>query len=681
MAGLAIDGLISNLNTTEIIDAILFQQRAPAIRLQNRRDATTGKLQAVQGLNASVLGVRVAAEGLSDLASFRGRTAESSNSAIATATATTASDPGTFTLSVQQLARAEQISSDPSNVFTDAETALGLEGTVRVNGTNVAIRSTDTLRDVASRLSNSRAGVSANVVEVQDGEFRLSIRSLQTGASGIQISNLGTTNVLEGLRLAQATDSIASPITDGAASNRFNVRVQPVAGLLGLTQNIPSGTVTIGNGSSSINVAIDLATQSLDDIAANINSAASGAGSSISATVAEVEQGVFQLQITSGDATTPTFTDSQNILETIGIVRANYTQVDQDGQDAEFRVNGIDVVRSTNNVSDVVSGVTFTLLSDETPTATTNISVLADSQAGIDAVQSFVNAFNATRAYISQFGSFNSETQQAGILLGDSSVFSVESSLGSLLSRSISTLPSQTLDSLNGGGGIPGGSIRITDKSGNVADIDLSQARTVQDVLTAINVNPEVEVEARINRSGTGLVLEDISGSAGTLRVEEINGGTTAAGLGILGSNSGQRLEGTSIATAEFLSLSQIGITANIDGTLSLDSTKLQQHLDTNPLGIQAFFTQPGGFGAQARNSIDALTDSTNGVLTGRATSLQENIESYNQSIDSITDRLELAEVRLRRQFSTLEQTLSQLQQQGDYVLNQLSQLNSSNQR
>jgi flagellar hook-associated protein 2 len=91
------------------------------------------------------------------------------------------------------------------------------------------------------------------------------------------------------------------------------------------------------------------------------------------------------------------------------------------------------------------------------------------------------------------------------------------------------------LAALNGGDGVTAGKIRITDRAGNVADIDLRAARTVDDVLRAINNNAEIEVTASVQ--GDGFQLTDASGGTGNLRVQEIGSGTTAAGLGLSGIN------------------------------------------------------------------------------------------------------------------------------------------------
>src|SRR6476620_4124378 len=53
-----------------------------------------------------------------------------------------------------------------------------------------------------------------------------------------------------------------------------------------------------------------------------------------------------------------------------------------------------------------------------------------------------------------------------------------------------------TLDQLNSGQGIKPGKIRITDRSGATAVIDLSYARTVDDVLNAISSDTSINVSA-----------------------------------------------------------------------------------------------------------------------------------------------------------------------------------------
>jgi len=91
------------------------------------------------------------------------------------------------------------------------------------------------------------------------------------------------------------------------------------------------------------------------------------------------------------------------------------------------------------------------------------------------------------------------------------------------------------LGDLNGGAGVARGQIKITDRSGAIATVDLRYAQTIDDVIQAINSTVGVSVSARAD--GDHLVLEDHSGGIGNLRVQDIGAGTTAAGLGLNGIN------------------------------------------------------------------------------------------------------------------------------------------------
>lgn len=93
------------------------------------------------------------------------------------------------------------------------------------------------------------------------------------------------------------------------------------------------------------------------------------------------------------------------------------------------------------------------------------------------------------------------------------------------------TLP---LDVLGGGQGFARGRIRITDRSGASAEIDLSSAQSLSDVLEAINSAAGIRVTAEVH--GDALRLVDRTGqNASNLRVEEVGTGTTAAALGLDG--------------------------------------------------------------------------------------------------------------------------------------------------
>ncbi|MEO0530374.1 MAG: flagellar filament capping protein FliD, partial [Planctomycetota bacterium] len=101
------------------------------------------------------------------------------------------------------------------------------------------------------------------------------------------------------------------------------------------------------------------------------------------------------------------------------------------------------------------------------------------------------------------------------------------------------------LSQLNGGAGFDSGSIRITDRAGNSATIDLRGAQTVDDVLDAINTSIDIDVTASVD--GDRFVLTDLTGESGNLRVREVAGGTTAESLGLDETASGDTITGRDV--------------------------------------------------------------------------------------------------------------------------------------
>ena len=98
---------------------------------------------------------------------------------------------------------------------------------------------------------------------------------------------------------------------------------------------------------------------------------------------------------------------------------------------------------------------------------------------------------------------------------------------GGIVNRGIS------LDVLNDGEGVSRGQIQITDRSSALATIDLSTVRTVDDVLQAINNDTTINVTAVAD--GNAFKLVDNTTGGGTLEVQEVGTGTTAAALGLDG--------------------------------------------------------------------------------------------------------------------------------------------------
>ncbi len=91
------------------------------------------------------------------------------------------------------------------------------------------------------------------------------------------------------------------------------------------------------------------------------------------------------------------------------------------------------------------------------------------------------------------------------------------------------------LSSLKGGAGLSLGQIAVTDRSGNSANVDLSGAKTLQDVLDDISKQSGISVKASLNASGNGIQIADASGGAGNLVIADADPTKSATALGVAG--------------------------------------------------------------------------------------------------------------------------------------------------
>ena len=90
------------------------------------------------------------------------------------------------------------------------------------------------------------------------------------------------------------------------------------------------------------------------------------------------------------------------------------------------------------------------------------------------------------------------------------------------------------LDQLNGGSGVQRGKIRITDRSGISAIVDLRNVQTVDDVIATINQVDEINVKA-VASGDSFKIIDNTGQSSANLRIQEIGTGSTAADLGLAG--------------------------------------------------------------------------------------------------------------------------------------------------
>ncbi|GAB2533162.1 flagellar filament capping protein FliD [Rhodanobacter koreensis] len=243
---------------------------------------------------------------------------------------------------------------------------------------------------------------------------------------------------------------------------------------------IGSGTLTIGVGTSSLNLSVS-ATDTLSDIAANINSASNNPG--VTATVVYGAGGAQLLLSSSKTGVANGFTVSADATSSGGLSALASklgTAGSSEAQDAKLTLDGISISSASNSVSGAIDGVTINLAK----TGSTQMTVSQDSSAATTAIQGFVDAYNSYASSVATLSSYDVSTGTAGILLGDTTLTSVQRQISSLLS---SKVPGNSIGSLAALGITRAADGTMSLDSGKLASTLQSNPTAVQDLFAGPN--------------------------------------------------------------------------------------------------------------------------------------------------------------------------------------------------
>jgi flagellar hook-associated protein 2 len=185
MAGMAVDGLISGLDTTSLINQLMQAEAIPQTLLKNKVTDSTTYITALQALNAKVAALADSAGKVSTPAGIDLHTA-SSSSATVTATAGPGATDGTIDFTVDKVAQSQVTVTGPLTQWPDQPPVLTF---VSADGTVKQVTATSSsIADVAAAINKAGVGVSATRVSAgldPSGQplYRLQLSSTKTGAA------------------------------------------------------------------------------------------------------------------------------------------------------------------------------------------------------------------------------------------------------------------------------------------------------------------------------------------------------------------------------------------------------------------------------------------------------------------------------------------------------------------
>ncbi len=226
------------------------------------------------------------------------------------------------------------------------------------------------------------------------------------GLSASSDAELGTFG-LEVVRLAENHKLTSLEIADTAT----------FGGTAGDSLSIQVGTDVANT------ITVDLsAASTLSDIRTAINEDANNPG--VTATIINGDDGNQKLVLTAndtGEASALTISTAGSVLPAdFGFTTVNDIGGDFSLLDAEIKVDGYTITRASNDISDVISGVTLNLESAD-PGNTHIIGIERDLETVEEVVQGFADAYNALGAAI--------DSLRAGELEADSSLLTIETQI------------------------------------------------------------------------------------------------------------------------------------------------------------------------------------------------------------------------------------------------------------
>jgi len=385
-------GLITGLNTEEIISQLIQLERQPVLRMQSRISLLEQQRGAINQVRTQLQTLRNRAQDFRLNTVFGQFRATSSEESVLAATLTGANPTsGTYTIQVLQLASATVArSSGVLGAAIDPNVSLAgsgirselTAGEFTINGTAFTIDpATQSLNDILAMINASGAGVTATYDASGD---KVSLEN--SVAVNTNIINLGasvdTSNFLTAVGLVGALQSTGGNGSTVVTSTRNLGAVDPGQTL---EQSVfRNGAVTAGSFRiNGVQINVDPASDTLEGVIGAINASDANVTASYDSTndtirVVSDSLGIRTIAFESG---------TSNFLDVVNLACATQTT----GTDAQYTVDvGAVQTSNTNAVANAIPGATLNLRSAGTST----VSIETDTEAIVEEIREFISAFN-----------------------------------------------------------------------------------------------------------------------------------------------------------------------------------------------------------------------------------------------------------------------------------------------
>jgi flagellar hook-associated protein 2 len=537
--------------------------------------------------------------------------------------------------------------------------------------------------DMETKITANTAKISAY------GDFKTKVQAVTTALDALRAAPGSSTNVFNSKTISgsTATDSgtgtassfddmllvsLGSTAQNGTHTIKINnlatahqVRADVVS-----SQTAALSTLGITPGSFTVNgktVTIS-STDTLLDLRAKINNAGAG----VNATVVSSDASTNYLVLTANDtgvANKIVFGGNATLTDQLGFTTSGGTAIKNEmveAKDADIDVDGIiGIKRSSNQIDDVIGGITFNLLKAE-PGSTATLKVETDLNAVKTAVGNFVTAYNAVRDYVTAQRTPSDlnkdgkvDDNEVGPLAYDQTVRDALAQLGDLAVSSVDSNPD--------------------------GFASLGQIGVVMDSTYKLQIDDSILDNKLLTNTGAVQSLFAFSSSTTDSRATVLGrGATTATGsytINIAGTDAnGNVITGNTGGDPGGASDGSLTVNGRTLTVATGDGTGLAVFFNGGPnLGPQTITISVNrGLADNFYDYFNTMTTASSGTLDTAVQQLQTVNTDYQSRIDTIDTRLEVTRQTLEAKYTAMETAMAKLQTLQQTIDGYTAQINKS---
>jgi len=259
----------------------------------------------------------------------------------------------------------------------------------------------------------------------------------ETGNWEFEVKQLAQAHTL--VSAANTFSSVNDPIGTGEISFRFG-SYGTTTDEEGVTKNNfsvnadkPIETITIDSSNNSLTGLRDAINEGDYSVSASIINDGSDYRLVLSSKETG-QQSAIELTVTDDDGNN---TDSAGLSSFIYSADTKNSEQTSAAQDAKVVMNGITISRPSNEITNVIEGVTLNLHGETQPGKKVSLNISKDTSKVEEQLNGFVDNYNSMISKMNELTAFNGQGAENGILNGDTTIRSIQSLLRGVLNAQV----------------------------------------------------------------------------------------------------------------------------------------------------------------------------------------------------------------------------------------------------